>query len=110
MLERAQVEGSAYPLPPSPDRSTNESILAIWDNGFSEEELSRITRLGAAAATTSATANNSDAAVKSIRQCSIGWLGLSPETQFIYDRLGLITRAGHGEPGRRNRRRCSNGR
>jgi PKHD-type hydroxylase len=88
---------SAYPLPPSPDRSTNEQILATWEDGFAEGELTEIRRLGDAVATTAATANNANYTAKNVRQSSLGWLSLTAETEFIHERLGIITQALNGQ-------------
>jgi PKHD-type hydroxylase len=53
--------------------------------------------LGDAVATTPATANNANFAAKNVRQSSLGWISLSAETEFLYGRLGMITRALNGQ-------------
>lgn len=88
---------SAYHLSPSPDRATNEQNFATWDNGFSDAEISQIRQIGDAVATNTASVNPSNDIVQDIRQSQVGWITLTNETQFIYDKLGFITRSMNGQ-------------
>ena len=88
---------SVYQLTPPPSIAIPEINLAVWNNGFSDEELSRIIQIGDRLAVSAATVGQNNEVSDTIRQSTTGWMKLNDETQFIYDKLGYIARQLNGQ-------------
>jgi PKHD-type hydroxylase len=79
---------SIYQLLPSNGPDTEH---AFWENGFSEDEVSRIRQYGDSlmwekASVGSGTLN------EQLRQTQLAWITLNPETSWLYEKLGFIAR------------------
>lgn len=86
---------SNYMLCPSPDLATNERNYASWENGFSDDEISRIRNLGDALVLNTATTDSGD--INPIRKAKVGWIENNNDSGFIYDKLGYIGRMLNGQ-------------
>lgn len=87
---------SNYQLCPPPDRATNEQTFATWENGFSDSEIADIIKVGNALVPVDATINKTVVNTE-IRKAIVSWIGLTPDSQFIYDKMGYITRQLNGQ-------------
>jgi len=88
---------SVYQLTPPPSIAIPEINIATWHDGFSDEELSKIIEIGDRLAIKTATVGKDSAVNNDIRKSSTGWMQLTNETQFIYDKLGFIARQLNGQ-------------
>jgi PKHD-type hydroxylase len=87
---------SNYPLCPSPDLSTKERNFAFWENGFSDDEISRIKVIGDSLTLNQAIVDRGESNT-SIRKSKVGWISHDTNSSFIYDKLGYIGRMMNGE-------------
>lgn len=83
---------STYQLCPGPDVSTKEQNFAFWENGFSDDEISKIKKIGDGLSLDNASVTNAGVTDIGIRKSKTGWIGYNDNTQFIYDRLGYVAR------------------
>jgi len=81
---------SHYQFAPSPTMGTSEHDFVTWDEGFSHEEIQKIIELGDAIGL-------QDASVNDYRASQISWIGNTPETAWLYDKLAWITRQLNGQ-------------
>jgi PKHD-type hydroxylase len=91
---------SNYILCPAPDLATKERNFANWENGFSEDEISNIRKLGDSLATVDATIGSDDADIVTnefIRKSKTAWIPCTEKSQFIYDKIGYIARQLNGQ-------------
>lgn len=88
---------SVYQLTPPPSIAIPEISFATWKNGFNESELARIIEIGDQLSITSATIGGRGNVDDNIRQSNTGWIALTEDTQFIYDRLGYVARQLNGQ-------------
>lgn len=86
---------SVYNLVPSPDLSTLERNFATWENGFSESEITQVRELGDLLPTEQATVDL-QGVVSDLRKSRVGWVELTPNTGWLYDRLGFIANQMNG--------------
>lgn len=87
---------SVYFLAPPPSIATGEHSFVTWENGFSEEELNEIDRIGSSLIVSESSIQNS-VIDTSIRKSKNSWIGLSNESQFLYDKIGWISRQLNGQ-------------
>lgn len=88
-----------YIFAPTPTFGVSEHPFVTWNDGFSEEELSKIIeicdKLEFSNGTIGGAKDGQD--ITAIRQSQVGWLSLNSETQWIYDRLAFIARNLNGQ-------------
>lgn len=87
---------SVYQLAPSPPLSTREQPFATWENGFTDEQINEIIKLGDSLPLAPATLGDASVNDK-VRISETGWMELNPETTFIYDALAYISRQLNGQ-------------
>tara|TARA_B100000131_G_C18099823_1_gene605545 strand:+ start:1376 stop:1972 length:597 start_codon:yes stop_codon:yes gene_type:complete len=87
---------SYYPLLPHP--VYDECDYATWDEGFTNDECDEIIRLGRSFdTTTSSVVGSEDQRTDlNIRKSKNSWLELSNDTEWVYKRLGDISRCLNG--------------
>jgi PKHD-type hydroxylase len=88
---------SIYLLPPSPPIAIPEVPFATWSGGFSDDDIKQIIEVCDKITLNKATVGGEGAVVDKIRKTKIGWIQLSPETDFIYSRLGDIANRLNGQ-------------
>lgn len=90
---------SVYNFAPSPTFGVSEVRFASWVNAFTPEECNKIIELCNQFTMNKATAGgydeNSD--YTNVRESTVSWLKLTPESEWIYDRLAWIARNINGE-------------
>lgn len=84
---------SSYSLLPPPQRTHD---YAFWENNFSIDEINQIRTLGDKLASQDAVVGVGELAPE-IRHSRVGWMPLTNETQWIYDRLAWIARRLNGQ-------------
>ena len=87
---------SVYQLAQSPPISTREQTFATWENGFTDEQINEIIKLGDSLPLAPATLGDASVNDK-VRISETGWMELNPETTFIYDALAYISRQLNGQ-------------
>ncbi len=86
-----------YNLAPSPSLSIPEISFATWSDGFSDEDINKIIGIGDNLAIKDAVVGGDLKVEETIRSSKTGWIGLTPETGFIYDKLAYIARQLNGQ-------------
>lgn len=84
---------SFYQLLPSPQRTHEQ---AYWENNLSGEEIEKIRVLGDSLAPQTAVIGSGVVDLK-IRHAQVGWIELTSDSQWIYDRLAWIARQLNGQ-------------
>lgn len=88
-----------YIFAPTPTFGISEHPFVTWENGFSAEELDKLIeycdQLPASKGTVGDSGPDEDISV--IRESKVSWVGLNPDTQWIYDRLAYIVRQLNGQ-------------
>lgn len=90
---------SIYNLLPSADISSKETLHAFWENGFSQDELSKITTIGDAKTLSDATVglnDNGGILDVDIRRSRVSWMTYD-DVPWLYDKLGFIARQLNGQ-------------
>jgi PKHD-type hydroxylase len=85
-----------YQLAPSPSIALPEISHATWNGGFTDEDINEIIRIGDSLTLQDAIVGAGDVA-NNIRSSKTGWINLTPETSFIYDKLAFIARQLNGQ-------------
>jgi PKHD-type hydroxylase len=88
---------AAYQLAPSPSIAIPDISFATWRGGFTDNEINKIISIGDNLTIQSAVVGGASEVNASIRSSKTGWIGLTPESTFIYDRLGYIARQLNGQ-------------
>jgi PKHD-type hydroxylase len=88
---------SVYQLTPHPSIAIPEISFAVWNDGFTTQELSDIDEICSQYVTKAATVGNDGRVVDDIRTSAIAWIPLTTKTQFLYDRIGYIARQLNGQ-------------
>lgn len=88
---------AVYQLTPHPSIAIPEETHATWIDGFTDEEIDRIIKIGDKLAIRPAKVGGNNDVNTDIRVSETGWISLNPETQFIYDKLGYISRHLNGQ-------------
>lgn len=88
---------AVYQLAPSPAIGVPEISHATWHGGFTEEEINEIIRIGDSLTLKDAVVGGQTDVIDKIRSSKTGWIGLTPETSFIYDKLAFIARQLNGQ-------------
>lgn len=90
---------SAYVFPPSPTFGISEHPFATWKNGFSNDEIQSIITYCDSLEKTSATVGGFTEGddISNIRESDISWVALTPDTNWLYDKLSYIARQLNGE-------------
>lgn len=88
-----------YQLAPSPAIAIPEISFATWNDGFTDQEISEIIRIGDSLTLKNAVVGRGSDAVEnnSIRSSKTGWINFDSETSFIYDRLAYVARQLNGQ-------------
>jgi PKHD-type hydroxylase len=88
-----------YVFAPTPTFGISEHPFVTWENGFSSEEIDKLIeycdQLPASKGTVGGSAPDED--ISTIRESKVSWVGLNPDTQWIYDRLAFIIRQLNGQ-------------
>lgn len=87
---------SVYQFTPCPDKSTNETLHAWWDGGFSNREIKDIISIGEDYVQSDAVIDGGTVD-QSLRKAKVSWLAQNNRTQFIYDKMAYITRMLNGQ-------------
>jgi PKHD-type hydroxylase len=88
---------AVYQIAPSPSLGIPEISFASWRDGFTEEEIDKIVSIGDSLTIKSASVGPDNKVEEAVRSSKIGWINLTPETNFIYDRIAFIARQLNGE-------------
>ena len=90
---------SVYQFIPSPDLSTNEQPFATWENGFNDQQIKEIIRIGDSLnpqpGTVGGQKDGQD--ISKIRKSLTSWIKLNDETSWLYDSLAYIARQINGQ-------------
>lgn len=88
-----------YLFAPAPTFGISEHPFVTWENAFSEEDLVKIIAYGDQQTLSKATVGGAkeEDDIAEIRKSKVAWIGLNPETQWIYDRLAYIARQLNGQ-------------
>lgn len=87
---------STYTLAPSPSLGVGENTYATWENGFTDEQINEIIKLGDSLPLAPATLG-SGGVDPTVRVSETGWVELNSDTVFIYDALAYIARHLNGQ-------------
>jgi PKHD-type hydroxylase len=87
---------AVYSLAPPPSLGVGENSFATWDGGFTPEQIESIRSLGDALPLAPAT-TGSGSTSDTVRLSETGWIGLNPDSAFIYDNLAFIARQLNGQ-------------
>ncbi len=90
---------SIYQFLPSPSFGAGEANVATWKDGFSGDDIKKIIQLGQARQPGKAVIGGFDPAqnYEQIRKSKTSWIEASPDTDWIYQRLGNIARNLNGQ-------------
>lgn len=88
---------SVYKLAPSPSIAIPEMSFATWQNGFSEEEIENIIKIGNKLTFNEGIVGGGADINEYVRKSKTGWIALNDESNFIYDKLGYIARQLNGQ-------------
>ena len=90
---------SVYNFAPSPDLATKEESFATWENGFSEEQISEIIRIGDSLNPTLATVGGmkSGQDISDVRESLTSWIKFNDQTAWLYDSMAYIARQINGQ-------------
>lgn len=87
---------SNYNFAPCPDKCTNESNYAWWENGFSHREIKDIISIGEDYIQDDGTVD-SGRVDDNIRKSKVSWLNNNSRTSWLYDRMAYIARQLNGQ-------------
>jgi len=87
---------SMYQLTPSPSIAIPVIPFATWTGGFTNDEINKIISIGDRLALNNAVLDGNQIQT-SIRDSKTGWISLTPETEFLYEKLGFIARQLNGQ-------------
>jgi PKHD-type hydroxylase len=87
---------SIYNFAPAPDLSTNEQLVAFWENGFTEDQIKSIVDIGESLVVDDATVGNGKTNDK-IRKSKVSWISHTQKSNFLYDQIAYITRCLNGQ-------------
>jgi PKHD-type hydroxylase len=87
---------SVYQFAPSPDRSTNECLLAWWNDGFNPREIKDIISIGDDYAQDESTVDNGRTD-NVVRKSKVAWINNNSRTNWLYDRMAFISRQLNGQ-------------
>lgn len=85
-----------YQLLPPPSIAIPVIPFATWTGGFTDEEISKIISIGDRLALNNAVIGDGQIQT-TIRDSKTGWISLTPETTFLYEKLGYIARQLNGQ-------------
>lgn len=90
---------SAYFFSPSPDISTREQTFTFWENGFSDNQINDIIRIGESLRPRDATVGGSKTGedISEVRKSKTSWIALNNETSWLYDSMAYIARQLNGQ-------------
>ena len=90
---------SAYQFVPSPDISTKESNTTTWENGFTNEQIENIIRIGEELSVQNATLGGQKDGedISKIRKSKTSWIKCNDNTVWLYDSLAYIARQINGQ-------------
>lgn len=90
---------SVYRFAPCPDLLTKEINYATWENGFSNEEINTIIKIGEKYEKKDATVGSqqSDEDISRIRKSQVSWINCNSETEWLYEKLAWIARQLNGQ-------------
>jgi PKHD-type hydroxylase len=91
---------SVYSFAPSPDLSTKESLFATWENGFTDQQISEIIRIGESlnpklASIGGKTPTNEN--IGEIRESLTSWIPIESNSAWLYDNMAGIARQINGQ-------------
>lgn len=87
---------SMYHLLPPPSIAIPVIPFATWTGGFTDEEINKIIDIGDRLALNNAVIGDGQIQT-TIRDSKTGWISLTPETTFLYEKLGYIARQLNGQ-------------
>jgi len=85
-----------YHLLPPPSIAIPVIPFATWTGGFTDEEINKIIDIGDRLALNNAVIGDGQIQT-TIRDSKTGWISLTPETTFLYEKLGYIARQLNGQ-------------
>lgn len=80
---------SNYIFAPPPTFGISEHSFVTWDNGFSEEELTKLISYCDSLPKQKGTIDK-EATQEQVRNSEVAWINLNNESQWIYERLAYI--------------------
>jgi PKHD-type hydroxylase len=87
---------SVYQFAPCPDKSTNESLHAWWNDGFNPREIKDIISIGEDYTQDEGVVDNGRKD-DVIRKSKVAWINNNSRTNWLYDRMAFITRNLNGQ-------------
>ena len=88
---------SVYQLTPPPSIAVPEIPFAVWNDGFTDDDILNIIKIGEQLSKHSATVGENNEINNTVRITDVAWIPLTDESQFIYDKLGYIARQLNGQ-------------
>lgn len=89
---------SVYPFSPSPSYNLTTNY-AIWENGFTDDEIDKILDLGESRRINEAVVGDkkNKKINDKIRKSKTSWIQCAPDSEWLYDKLAYIARKLNGE-------------
>lgn len=88
---------SNYQFSPSPSYGIGDYPFVTWENGFSEEELNQIIKIGSSLEMLEGKVDSENNLKKDVRRALTSWIEYNNDTAWLYDRLAYITRCLNGK-------------
>jgi len=87
---------SLYTFAPSPDKSTNETNHAWWNDGFTPREIKDIISIGEDYSQQDASVDTGNID-PNVRKSKVAWINNNNRTSWLYERLAFIARNLNGQ-------------
>jgi PKHD-type hydroxylase len=87
---------STYQFAPSPDKCTNESLHAWWNDGFTAREIKDIISIGDDYYSTDGVING-NVKDENIRKSRVSWINNTNRTNWLYERMAFVARQLNGQ-------------
>lgn len=88
-----------YIFAPAPTFGISEHPFVTWNDAFNPEELDKLIEYCDKLEPSKGTIGGAEASedITAIRESKVSWVGLNPDTQWIYDRLAFVARSLNGQ-------------
>lgn len=91
---------STYFFAPHPDLSTKEQTFTTWENGFSDDQIKDIIRIGESLIPKEAVIGGgpeNNTVNNQLRKSKTSWIPLNNDSSWLYDKLAYICRQLNGQ-------------